>query len=74
MLRLFINTFFIASLVIGICLLAAFFSNEAFANSCTDQMMHCFPKSGDWISGILGAAKCILKNFICMITKIFSLF
>lgn len=69
-----LKVFFVTGLIVGICLLAAFFSNEAFAASCTDQLMSCFPKDGDWISGILGAAKCILQNFVCMLNKLFSLF
>ncbi len=74
MLNLFMKVFLLTLLFITIGLLGAFFSNEAFAASCTDKLFSCFPKEGDWISGILGAAKCILQNFVCMINKIISIF
>lgn len=74
MLKYFVKVFLVVSLVIGVCLLGAFFSNEAFAASCTDELLSCFPKDGSWMSGILGAAKCILQNFVCMINKIISIF
>ena len=74
MLKFFFRVTWMVGLIVGICLLGAFFSNEAFASSCTDQLMSCFPKEGSWISGILGAAKCILQNFVCMINKIISIF
>ncbi len=74
MLKFFTTAFFITAFFVTIGLLAAFFSNEAFAASCTDQLFSCFPKEGGWIDGILGAAKCILQNFVCMINKIISIF
>lgn len=74
MLRFFVKVFLMGSLITGICLLFMFFSNEAFAASCTDQMLRCFPSEGSWISGIIGAAKCILQNFVCMINKLINIF
>lgn len=74
MLRFFVKVFLAGSLITGICLLFMFFSNEAFAASCTDQMLSCFPSGGGWISGIIGAAKCILQNFVCMINKMINIF
>lgn len=74
MLSYFSKVFLLGCFFVGICLLGAFFSNEAFAASCTEELFSCIPSDGDWISGILAAAKCILQNFVCMINKIINIF
>ena len=75
MLAFFSRVFLFALFAVGLCLLAAFFSNESFALTCSDGLINCLPNGNEhWFKKITITMECIFKNFLCMVIKIISLF
>jgi len=75
MLGLFGKVFSVALFICVLSWLIAFFTNESFTSTCTDEFLRCFPRGGEkWYVQILTAFKCVFQNFWCVIMKIISIF
>ena len=75
MLALFGRVFVFGLIVAVICMVAAFFSNETFTATCTNQLLDCLPKGNEkWYAKILIGFKCVFQNLWCVGREFISIF
>ena len=75
MLAFFVRVFWITSVAVLVCMIAAFFSTPDFTDVCTEKLFDCFPVGDEPFSvKLMQVIKCVLNNLVCIGHEFVSIF